>query len=425
MTGGSTLRLAVLLLCALPTAVADEAPVGADVDPAGGAATLEADLAPPAFLPATNGPGGTPDRVTVEVAWSGAWDPGACDGPSLGVSGQLAGVPFEKAAPRAPRCQLAAARPPTVEGPAFEPIALGAPDAGSIAAPDATLAPGRGSAYATRGFARLDVMPWAGEIHAAASVGLATPFAQARARLAPPGGFTGPSEPERVAIERGEASRIGGEERFEREVARLSSSPSRGSSPVTSLPGAGVPVADAPPETRLDVATAGPTILAPPGPDAVLLGIAVASLLAVALALYQRVRRHAALDHPARRALHEACAALGRPASAGELGTVAGLARKTAEYHLLYLARLGLLRLDAAADGVRRFALPTVPPRVPEASLDERLMQLLALDGGPTARELASRLGVSRSSVERRLRELVLEGTVEARKNGARRYYLA
>ena len=154
-----------------------------------------------------------------------------------------------------------------------------------------------------------------------------------------------------------------------------------------------------------------------------LVALAPVALALAALALYQRIRRPDALRHPARAALHEGLKLFPRGASAGMAASAAGLPRKTAEYHLVYLARVGLVRTHTDAEGVTRYsrqALPSAP------DLASRLLDHVRERPGATTAELAGLLGVSRARVDRRLKDLVLSGELEAeRAAGERRYRLA
>lgn len=174
----------------------------------------------------------------------------------------------------------------------------------------------------------------------------------------------------------------------------------------------------------------GPALLAdaparpPPAPNA---RLAVAGFGAIALALYalyQRILRPKALDHEGRRALYDALASREAPETAGALGAAVGMARKTAEYHLVYLERLGIVRAHVDPDGPRRYALPIVRPAAESPTVDERLLADIRANPGACAPETAARLGITRVRADRRLKALVLDGAMDARVvEGARRYY--
>src|SRR5439155_27054919 len=157
---------------------------------------------------------------------------------------------------------------------------------------------------------------------------------------------------------------------------------------------------------------------APPAPLAaragavLIVGAAAGALAILAVSLYQRIRRPAALAHPARAALHAALAERASGATVVELAAAAGLERKTAEYHLLYLARLGIVRSEVPPEGGRRFSLhaQAQPP-----GLHERILSAVATSPGATTREIAKLLGVSRARADRRGKDLVLGGHRESR----------
>lgn len=155
------------------------------------------------------------------------------------------------------------------------------------------------------------------------------------------------------------------------------------------------------------------------------IGVSVAfGLVALlAVALYQRIAKPAALDHPQRAALYAACAK--RSVTAGEAAQIVGLTRKTAEYHLLYLARLGLLREERTAVGVRRFAQSAVAKAPREEPLGDRILECLRVDSGRDTSDLAGALGVTRTRIDRAAKVLLLAGVVTSRiEKGARRFYL-
>ncbi|MEA3200740.1 MAG: hypothetical protein QOE90_2168 [Thermoplasmata archaeon] len=185
-------------------------------------------------------------------------------------------------------------------------------------------------------------------------------------------------------------------------------------------PPAVAPAASAPPRAALAQPDASP----PTGAVEVVAGAAL--LLLAAVALYQRRSRPDALQHPVRARLYEACAALDRPARAGELQAAAGVPRKAVAYHLRYLVRLGLLREDAPPDAPRTYALPAVRPPAPEAPVETRILALVRDRPGLCVTEIARETGVGYGRVDRRLRLLAHEGAVECHVDaGERRYFAA
>lgn len=188
-----------------------------------------------------------------------------------------------------------------------------------------------------------------------------------------------------------------------------------------------------PAETEARVATARAT--APPAAHAwrVAVGVAAAgtatgiALALAAIAMYQRVSRPRALAHPARAALHDALRARECSARVSELAREAGLTPKTAEYHLNYLARLGIVREVRVTDEPRRFCLPgraDADAPTPRSDLEARVVDAVAREPGTTAAAIARALGVTRPRVERRVMELLLAGRLRARVDaGARRLY--
>src|SRR5205823_1402631 len=99
---------------------------------------------------------------------------------------------------------------------------------------------------------------------------------------------------------------------------------------------------------------------------------------------------------------------------ASELGDRAGVERRVADYHLRYLARLGLLREEPPLDGPRRFAPPASPRASPLASLDDRLLDVVRERPGASTAEVARLVGLTLSRADRRLKSLALEGRVES-----------
>lgn len=131
-------------------------------------------------------------------------------------------------------------------------------------------------------------------------------------------------------------------------------------------------------------------------------------------------RAQAAL--PPRRALvHAGLASAGGARSAGELARALGMERKTAEYHLHCLVRLGLVRMERGTDGIRRFCLPKV-----ETGPDLRDLVLARIRAQPglSTGELGRALGVSHTRVDRRVKDLILQGLAESTPlDGTRRIF--
>jgi hypothetical protein len=176
---------------------------------------------------------------------------------------------------------------------------------------------------------------------------------------------------------------------------------------------------------RVGIATVAPPH--PPVPARALamaaVGLGGAALLLVAFALYQRVARPRALDEPHRQALHQACMAQGR-GTVSELARLVGIERKLAEYHLLYLAGLDLLRVEQDDRGRRVFAAPLAPKGLALAPLAERALSFVQEQPGAVLSDIASALGITRNRADRCMKDLWLEGNVTARwEDGRRRYY--
>lgn len=194
-----------------------------------------------------------------------------------------------------------------------------------------------------------------------------------------------------------------------------------------------MPTTGPPPSTsRPEPAPARPVVhlipATPPGPHllAVVLAAGAVAMAWCAFALYQRVARPSGLEHEGRRALHAACTTRATPLTAGELAAACDLERKTAEYHLVYLVRLGILRAHEAPDEPRRYSLPAVP-RAPAAEpVDERLIAALRERPRQSTADLAASIGITRWRVERRMRDLTLDGRARSmRADGVRRYEAA
>lgn len=184
--------------------------------------------------------------------------------------------------------------------------------------------------------------------------------------------------------------------------------------PSAPVPGPVLTAAEAVPPTRLAAGVPGAAL-------------AAASLLALlAFALYHRIARPRALVHPNRAALHAACMARPAGATAGELATATGLDRKTAEYHLVYLVRLGYLHEDRAPDRPRRFGPPAARPAPAAQPLEAQVLALVRERPGVTTLQVADALGVTGSRVERRVKDLLLDGALESRVDaGTRTLYPA
>jgi DNA-binding transcriptional ArsR family regulator len=184
-----------------------------------------------------------------------------------------------------------------------------------------------------------------------------------------------------------------------------------------------------PPATRL--AQSHARVLQPP-PRAVvralvLVATSAAALAAAILALYPRITKPKALENEARHALLQACNTHKRAMTAGELARLTGLRRQAAEYHLRYLARLQLVRVERAPGTPIRYATHLAPKATFETPL--LLSDVLArvhASPGATTRELADAFGARRPRLDRRLKDLLLDGLIESRvEDGSRRHYPA
>ena len=144
-------------------------------------------------------------------------------------------------------------------------------------------------------------------------------------------------------------------------------------------------------------------------------------LLALGVALYQRITPDRSIQHETRAAIHQILTERAEGATAGDVGRLLGMNRKTAEYHLNYLARLGTVRTGLDESGARLYSLRTIPER---KSLVERMLLLVRQRPGLSIPEYAGLLGVSRSSADRHAKALVVQGTLESRLvEGERRLY--
>lgn len=137
-----------------------------------------------------------------------------------------------------------------------------------------------------------------------------------------------------------------------------------------------------------------------------------------AWALYQRFSRSSTMLHQRRAAIHRALASWPEGATAGQLAKALGMQRKTVEYHLQYCVRMGLALSAVDEDGVRRFSLKALPSR---PSLADRILRLVAERPGLSVTEMAAALGAPRDTVDRRVKELSIEGRVECRQDGGGR----
>jgi predicted transcriptional regulator len=118
---------------------------------------------------------------------------------------------------------------------------------------------------------------------------------------------------------------------------------------------------------------------------------------------------------------------MNRGATAGELATVVGMGRKTAEYHLHYLVRVGQLRIDRVAGAPKRFALHSVARPSPEPlPLGASVLARIHGRPGASATEIAQELGVPRLRVDGHVKDLLVDGRVTSRvEAGRRRLYPA
>lgn len=131
-----------------------------------------------------------------------------------------------------------------------------------------------------------------------------------------------------------------------------------------------------------------------------------------------RRARDAAPASARRATIHAALSARGGAATAGELGRALGMERKTAEYHLHCLVRLGHARVHRATDGVRRFSTQSA---LAAPDLRDQVLACVRARPGLSTSEIARGLGVSHTRVDRRVKDLVLEGLVESTPQGGTR----
>jgi DNA-binding transcriptional ArsR family regulator len=165
--------------------------------------------------------------------------------------------------------------------------------------------------------------------------------------------------------------------------------------------------------------------MAPPAalPATLAAGLGLA-LLGAAWILYHRIAKPLVLRHPNRAALYAAVNDRGS-ASAGDLAERLGMDRKTAEYHLTYIARHGLLREDRAPGRPRRFAALGTP-RAPSPPLQDHILAAIAAQPGMTSGEVAATVGAGSWRVQERVKDLLMAGRLESRVDaGTRRLYPA
>jgi DNA-binding transcriptional ArsR family regulator len=197
--------------------------------------------------------------------------------------------------------------------------------------------------------------------------------------------------------------------------------------PVDAGAGASSPPAAGPREPPPRVVSAQTVASGAPGSAAGGTAVAAAAVVALlallGIALYQRVARPAALDHPMRSAAYAACLRHERGATAGEVGRALGIGRKSAEYHLLYLARVGLLRADASEGRPRRFAAPSVSPRPAAAPLPERVLDLVRARGEVRLSAIIVALDVKWSRADGCVKTLLLDGRLASRWTSKGRVY--
>jgi predicted transcriptional regulator len=163
--------------------------------------------------------------------------------------------------------------------------------------------------------------------------------------------------------------------------------------------------------------------------DAADAGRAVAGALAllVLVALYQRLTRPAALDQPLRARVHAACVVRGGWATAREIGEAVGVGRTTAEYHLVYLARLGLLQAARVTPRRRVFAPRAAAAAASEAGepLPDQVLGLVRARAEVPLSAIARELRLTRTRADRCVKDLLLEGRLASRwEDGARLYSL-
>lgn len=150
--------------------------------------------------------------------------------------------------------------------------------------------------------------------------------------------------------------------------------------------------------------------------------VAASFALSVAAALlYQRLAPHEALRHDGRRRVFEAVRAADAGATAPDVARALSMPRKTAEYHLVYLTRAGMLREHARAGDARRW---TTAAARPAPTPDELLVGLVRENPGVSTARLAELARMTRTRVDRRAKELVLRGAIHARAvEGERRFF--
>lgn len=141
-------------------------------------------------------------------------------------------------------------------------------------------------------------------------------------------------------------------------------------------------------------------------------------LLAAGVALYQRITPARSTEHETRALIRKLLTDRPDGATAGEVGRLLDMNRKTAEYHLTYLARLGTLRTGLDEHGARLYSLKAIPAR---RTLVERMLLLVRERPGLSVPQAAEALGVSRSSADRYAKALVVSGALESRLVGGER----
>lgn len=141
------------------------------------------------------------------------------------------------------------------------------------------------------------------------------------------------------------------------------------------------------------------------------------------IALYQRFTPAAGAQHERRALLLNTLMGIPEGATAGDLGRLLGMNRKTVDYHLTYLVRLGKIRESIDETGARRYSLRALPERKP---LVERTLEVVRTRPGLSVLELSETLGVSRSAADRHTKALVIQGVLESRLvDGERRLFMA
>ncbi|MEN6518673.1 MAG: MarR family transcriptional regulator [Methanospirillum sp.] len=146
---------------------------------------------------------------------------------------------------------------------------------------------------------------------------------------------------------------------------------------------------------------------------------------------YRRIRPGNVLDHPLRRALHDALAADPGLDLAGCV-VATGAHRETLRYHLALLVCSGKILEETRNGSVRYFPHDSALTPVHRAVLHLRrnsslapLLYHIRERPGVSRKDLAERLGVAGPSVNRQVQRLIDEGLVERRRCGqSQRYWL-